>query len=245
MSNDRRPCYERSMQQTAMRFPGKHGGKRDGAGRPKITHRRASEPHVQRPSVSRHKPLHVVIRAVRGIHLRSGRVYQAIRQAMQHSLSRAIRIVHLSIQATHVHLIVEAENKRVLAKGMQGFQVSAARRINAALGRTGTVFADRYHATVLGSPRQVRNTLAYVLNNWRKHGEHEKPIAARWTKDPFSTAIAFDGWMELAGKRPANPYPGRYAPLPIKKPVTWLLRVGWRRHGSISLDEVPGSAQVE
>jgi len=107
------------------------------------------------------------------------------------------------------------------------------------------VFADRYHATVLGSPRQVRNTLAYVMNNWRKHGEHHKPIAARWTKDPFSTALAFDGWTELAGKRPANPYSGRYAPLPVQEPVTWLLRIGWRRHGSISLTEVPGGVHVE
>src|SRR5262249_51577855 len=28
---------------------------------------------------------------------------------------------------------------------------------------------DRYHARSLSTPREVRNALVYVLNNWRKH----------------------------------------------------------------------------
>ena len=61
--------------------------------------------------------------------------------------------------------------------------ISAARNINRELGeRTGDkqsdrVFADRYHARVLKTPRQVRNTIAYVLNNWRHHGEDKLAIA--------------------------------------------------------------------
>ena len=50
----------------------------------------------------------------------------------------------------HVHMLIEAENKQVLARGLQGFQISAARNINTLLGvdryrrRRGPVFEDRY-----------------------------------------------------------------------------------------------------
>src|SRR5205814_9644640 len=87
------------------------------------------------------------------------------------------RIVHLSIQRTHLHLLVEADDKAALASGMQGFQISAAKQLNAAISRgkpqrrRGTVFPDRYHAEIITSPRQARHSLAYVLANWRKHRE--------------------------------------------------------------------------
>ncbi|MCX5746178.1 MAG: transposase, partial [Proteobacteria bacterium] len=149
-------------------------------------------------------------------------------------------IVHISIQRTHVHLIVEASRAHDLARGLQGFQISAARRINRALGRAGQVFADRYHATPLTSPRQVRNTLAYVLNNWRHHGEDKRPVAARWTKDPFSSATSFDGWRE-----PITPPPATYEPPRMRAPRTWLLTTGWRRHRLIALAEVPGGSHAE
>jgi hypothetical protein len=42
------------------------------------------------------------------------------------------------------------------------------------MGRSGKVFHERYHARHLRSPRQVRNVLVYVLNNWRKHDEHHE-----------------------------------------------------------------------
>ena len=40
------------------------------------------------------------------------------------------RICHVSIQATHVHLLVEADDRMALARGMQGFQIACARRFN-------------------------------------------------------------------------------------------------------------------
>ncbi len=36
------------------------------------------------------------------------------------------RLVQLSIQSTHVHLLVEAEHSWALSRGMQAFQISAA-----------------------------------------------------------------------------------------------------------------------
>src|SRR5262249_25122303 len=100
--------------------------------------------------------------------------YQAIREATLTTARReAFRTVRRSIQRAHLHLSVEADHRAALAVGMQGFQISAAKPLNAALSRgkpgprrRGTVFPDRYHAEVITSPRQARHTLSYVMNNW-------------------------------------------------------------------------------
>jgi len=76
-----------------------------------------------------------------------------------------------------------------------------------------------------------------VLNNWRRHREDAASVkAADAYVDPYSTAIAFDGWKGFG--RFAVP-PG-YTPLPSSEPTTWLLRVGWRKHGDIDVRGVPG-----
>ena len=86
-----------------------------------------------------------------------------------------MRIVHASIQREHIHLLIEAETKGELSRGMQGFTISAAKQVNRALGRkNGRVFSDRYHSEVITTPRRARHALAYVLNNWRKHGEDRR-----------------------------------------------------------------------
>src|SRR5262245_21579987 len=87
--------------------------------------------------------------------LRRRRMYRAMRDAtITAALREWFRIVHISLQKTHVHLIVEAEDKTALARGMRSFTISAARHINTALGdgagrRRGRVFADRYHVEVI------------------------------------------------------------------------------------------------
>src|SRR5262250_2938456 len=134
-----------------------------------------------------------------------------------------IRIVQISLQRTHVHLLVEAENKEALARGMQGFQISAARNINTVLGddnhrrRRGPVFVDRYHLVVITSPAQARHALSYVMIN-RKHGEDRQGIARTWLVDPFSSAISFPDWQELEGKAFMWPIRVGYDPLFVRRP---------------------------
>ncbi|MGN6106084.1 MAG: transposase [Kofleriaceae bacterium] len=95
--------------------------------------------------------------------LRTNEVFLAFRAATIVTARRSdFRIVHLSIQGNHVHLIAEAEHKVALARGMQGFEISAAKHINAITGRRGAVFPDHYHARPRTSPRAVRHCLAYV-----------------------------------------------------------------------------------
>ncbi len=150
-----------------------------------------------------------------------------------------LRIVHLSIQRTHLHLLVEAASGGALTRGISSFMISAARRINRAIrARGGRVF-DHYHARSLSTPREVRNCLAYVLNNWRHHGEDRNALASHWLVDKYATAIAFDGWKEL-GRDRRFATPAGYVPLVVWEPRTWLLSTGWLRHGLLGFGEVPG-----
>ncbi|MEO6775207.1 MAG: transposase, partial [Kofleriaceae bacterium] len=155
-----------------------------------------------------------------------------------------------SVQRTHIHLLVEATDRLALAKGMQTFGISAAKHINASIidadgkRRRGAVFPDRYHVKILKTPRQVRNCLSYVLNNWRHHGEDKSASASTRARqlDPFSSAVTFEGWKEREA-RPGQRYvqpPDYVAPL-VWAPRTWLLTVGWRRYGLISAFEIPGA----
>ncbi len=223
------------------------GGRRRGAGRPPKGER-AAERHKRRPFHDPAHPVHVVLRVVKAVgSLRRRRTYQAIREATRVVARRAdFRIVHLSIQRTHVHLLVEAKSKAALAAGMQGFQISAAKHLNAAISkgrpgprRRGSVFPDRYHAVVIESPRQARHALSYVINNWRKHGEDRGEVTRRWDVDWYASGAMFSDWKEQGSKGFALRRPPELEPMWVGAPRTWLLRKGWKKHGAISCREVP------
>jgi REP element-mobilizing transposase RayT len=223
------------------------GGKRRGAGRPP-NGKRAGSPHKERPFLHARHPVHVTLRVVGAVgNLRRRCVYQAIREATLTTARREnFRIVQLSIQRTHVHLLVEADDKRALARGMQGFQISAAKHLNAAIGkgkpgprRRGVVFPDRYHAVIITSPRQARHALSYIMNNFRKHQEDLRAPMSGWRIDWFSSAAMFTGWAEYGDEPFLWPDPPTYDPLIVYQPKTWLLREGWKQSGSISCREVP------
>jgi REP element-mobilizing transposase RayT len=143
-----------------------------------------------------------------------------------------MRLVHFSIQRDHIHLIVEVLGTLALSRGVQGLSVRIARALNRMMKRRGAVFADRYHHRVLSTARQVRNALAYVLCNGRKHG-HAR--GSGWL-DPYSSARAFDGWSSTIDS--TGP------PLPVAAPRSWLLRVGWRHGGLVGVDHHPGAERI-
>ncbi len=136
------------------------GGARAGAGRPARS-RIASEPHKTRPALATREPVRVTtrVRAELGS-LQRRRAYHAIRRAVRTSLARAdFRIIRLALSPSRVELLVEADDKAALARGMQGFQVAAARHLNAACMRRGNVFPDRYRAKILRSRQAVRQAI--------------------------------------------------------------------------------------
>jgi REP element-mobilizing transposase RayT len=227
--------------QQSLALPNRHGGARRGAGRP-AKGPRPSEHHKTRAFLAARCPVHVTIRVARDVaSLRTRAMYRAIRWATLTAARRDdFRVIHASIQRTHVHLLVEAHDRMSLARGMQSFEISAARLINRAhrKRRRGTVFIDRYHPHILATPSEVRHATTYVLNNWRRHGEHHR-CPRHWKLDPFSSAVTFPDWRELDDSALLYRAPPGYEPLVVWRPRTWLLRESWRRHRRPSVYDVP------
>jgi hypothetical protein len=139
---------------------------------------------------------------------------------------------------------VEAQGKEALANGMKSITARLAHAVNRVSGRSGPVLDGRYHHRLLRTPREVRRALAYVLLNARRHlaKRHGAARATTSTLDPASSARWFTGWRHgwrarLAPVREITPGGPDVAPA-----RTWLLTVGWRRHGLLDPSEVPGVA---
>jgi REP element-mobilizing transposase RayT len=210
------------------------GGKRAGAGRTK-TGRRVGVPHRARPQHAHRFPVHVTMRVVEGLptlreHGLFGVICSAIAAAnTEAKLRNSFRVLQFSVQTNHLHLLVEADDAEMLARGVQGLAIRVARRVNGALRtaagpRRGSVWKGRYHAHELKTPREVRNGLVYVLQNLKKHRPDARGI------DVCSSAVAFEGWRDLEPSAALDWLP---------HPRTWLARVGWRRRGLLSVAERP------
>jgi REP element-mobilizing transposase RayT len=147
-----------------------HGGARAGAGR-KPKGARPGVVHRKRGELGGSAPVLVTMKIRAGVaNLRARARCRVILRALQKARDRfGTRLVEFSVQHDHVHIIAEAKDAEALARAMQGLAVRLARQLNRSLERRGTVFADRYHHRALTTPRQVRNALAYVLCNARKH----------------------------------------------------------------------------
>ncbi|HWB78807.1 MAG TPA: hypothetical protein VG755_27785 [Nannocystaceae bacterium] len=216
-----------------------HGGRRKGAGRK----RRAARPrvvHRTRPKIDRKHPVHVTIRMRGDVpKLRARFPMRTIVRVLQDARGRFdLRVVQFAVLGDHLHLLVEVEGRECLTRGMRGLGTRLAIHLNRTFGREGRVFDDRYHARALTSPLEARRGLCYVLNNFRKHeAQTGRKIAARWI-DPCSSAILFDGWVD-ASERPRSD-----RDLGTLAPRTWLLSAGWRMHGLIDPDEIPGGARA-
>jgi REP element-mobilizing transposase RayT len=227
----------RKVQQLEFDFR-QHGGKRKGAGR-KPKNAEPGMPHRQRSAKKRGEPLHITVRLADGLpSLRRGGALKVVLAALSASSDRhGMRIVHYSIQKDHLHLLVEAEDRTCVARGMNALLSPLARALNKLWGRRGKVFPDRYHDEVISTPTQARNALRYVLQNGKKHG-----LVPRSSIDHCSSAPAFDGWKERPSiaSIPAAPLVATVAPA-----TTWLLTTGWRRHGLLGIDELPRSRHAE
>jgi putative transposase len=218
--------------------------------------------------VSRHHPLHVTLRVQRGVaSLRGRSLFAVVRRALAAGKAQfGFSLVHFSVQSDHLHLIAEAQDRRALARGLQGISIRVARAVNRQLERTGRLFADRYHARALTTPRVVRMALRYLLLNVRKHtrapqGSAGAPAqrAAR-ARAPQGSAGVPAGFVDTRSSAPwfggfSRPaelgFGARQARLewerssgsaepPVATARSWLLRHEQTR-GSFDLDEIPGS----
>jgi putative transposase len=166
----------------------------------------------RRPTVNWRYPLHVVLRVRREV----GRLRQTVRfkhmkRAFRDGCSRfGLRLCDFSVQDNHIHLIVEADDKQALSRGMQALEIRLAWHINLTRQIAGTVFSDRYYARPLRTRAEVINALQYVRYNWHKH-RAEKGLLVDWREiDPFSTLSGDAQWYDDEN-------------MTVARPKTWLL----------------------
>ena len=185
------------------------------------------------PVASRY-PVFVTLRLKQNLpSLRTQAVHQVLRQCFVLANEReGFRLCQYSVLNDHLHLIVEARGRRGLSSGMQGLTIRIARSLNRLWERTGKVYSDRFHDHVLVNAKEVRFALLHVLNNARRHG-----VRFPGSVDPFSSAAWFDGWKErgilATAKMPVD------EELPTADAGTRLLSTAWRRHGLLSVTEIP------
>jgi REP element-mobilizing transposase RayT len=218
-----------------------HGGARPGAGRPRVKDKdRGFIAHGVRPSHRKGDPVHVTLRVKKGIpSLRRQSLERVVklallkqRNALDEAGAKHFQVVHFTIQSDHLHLIVEAPDKRGLARGVAGLEIRIARRLNRLLGRKGRFWKERYHRHDLRTPTETRNALRYVLLNAQKH---YRVIGDRAFADPFSSAATFDGFT-----RPPATFDDATSWAWVQ-PRTWLLGVGWRTRGLIDPADAPAA----
>ena len=98
----------------ALPAPRKRGGARPGAGR-KPTGTRRGALHRTRVEITRHRPVHVSLPIEQVVgRMRRAAGYDAVRRGVAACIGRTdFRIIHVSIQANHIHLIIEADDNNV------------------------------------------------------------------------------------------------------------------------------------
>jgi putative transposase len=145
------------------------GGERKGAGR-KPHGVRAGVSHLERPVLKNRFPVHVTWRMRGDVwNLRTRRCFSVLERAFLAGSKESFHVVHYSVMGNHIHLLVEATDRRALSLGMQGLGIRIAKALQKVMDRRGHVLKERYHAHILKTPLEVKRARLYLLNNARHH----------------------------------------------------------------------------
>ena len=170
----------------------------------------AGVPHRARPALAARFPVHVTVKVRDDVrNLRTKICFAALKKAFVQGRDKfGFRMVGYSIQGNHIHFLVEGADAQALSRGMQGLMIRMARALNGALGRKGSVFADRYHTHVLRTPSEVANARNYLLTNQAKHyaQTHAWPLPSTYVDEYAGISVEITA-----------------------APHTWLLKEGWRK----------------
>jgi REP element-mobilizing transposase RayT len=136
----------------------------------------------------------------------------------KYAKGNGFRLVHFSVQPDHLHLMVEADGKAMLSRGMQKLVISISRRLNLLWGEgkrwLGRLLRERYHAHVLKTLSEARHAWVYVMHNAVKHSVIVPGIC-----DPYSSAVYFDGYASSPRRIGAL----LIDPSMLAKAASWLL----------------------
>ena len=221
-----------------------HGGKRRGAGRKKTD--KSLVNHVKRPKLNGREPVNVTLRLVAGLQsIRTPGMMRAFARAVSLAKRFGMRVVHYDFQSNHIHLVVEAESKEALSRGMRSLNTSLAIAIKKVLGLLGRgrVFKGRYHMHILKTPTEVKRALRYVIFNLAKHkncGAMVDPYSSVFMVDRLGGLVSeaeYERMRKDFGRKP--PWHEELAGV-VAKAGTYLLAVGWRKSKAVVTDCLQG-----
>lgn len=134
--------------------------------------------HTRRPLLKKPSSLHLTIKIEKQkSHLKNKTILAILKRAILNARKQQLRVIHFTLEHDHVHLLIEAENNRVLGKGMQAFGVTLSKAINRLKKLTGQVYKHRYHFRKITSSRQLKNVMSYIFRNGMKHGTSKNLIS--------------------------------------------------------------------
>jgi len=146
--------------------------RRDSAAREKLR----KVPQRRTRTLSPRHPVHVTWRVLPHVwNLRSRRCFSRISRCFSYGRDRfGFRLVHFSVQGNHLHLVVEAQDERALARGMQGLGVRIAKALNRLMGRKGTVFCGPLPCATAFRTR-LRGMRRTCATRSARHGARPEP----------------------------------------------------------------------
>ncbi len=210
-----------------------HGGRREGAGRPK--NRIPAISHDKRPVFQAQHPLHITVRLKAGApNLRSKKAFSVFRKAVLKAQLLGLKVLEFAVLGNHFHALCEAESNAQLTRGMKSLNVCIARGLNCLPGnkrRKGQIVSHRFDAKCLQTPAQVRNVIAYIFANASKHFKRKQVFD--WY---CSFAVFADVEIlklirkDLDWRRPTlEPKQVAFYQHFLSRPGSWLARTGWKR----------------
>jgi hypothetical protein len=144
--------------------------------------------HVARPSIRGRVPLLVRVRVQPDVwRLDKRRTLPVVVSALSEGADRfGVRIVFYRVESDRLLLVVEADNRLALKRGMQGFGIRLSKAINRLMGTRGSILAERYHLTALTQPEETRAALIGVLE---EAGAASAPPRVGKLAEPRSRAL--------------------------------------------------------
>lgn len=187
---------------------GKWGGRRHGSGRKRIHSRGVA--HKTREKVTVRTPLHVNFKYRTSI--KNKESLRILKRAVMNARSLGLRVIHFSMQSNHLHFILEADNNKILTKGMRSLTITFAKGL-----KKGRVQIERYHLHVLKSVKETKNAIHYVLFNQQKH---EKGTYSKI--DRYSSLLSTSNALKII----QNYARESKITLRIERNETWILDAG-------------------
>lgn len=126
--------------------------------------------HTQRPIIKKPTPLHLTIKVRSNkADIQNKVILKALHRAIMRGRLKGLKVLHYALEYNHVHLLIEADNNKILHIGMQAFGITIAKAINKIKRVIGAVYKHRYHFRQISSLRDFRNVLNYIFSNGIKH----------------------------------------------------------------------------